>query len=713
MVGMKFRSSQNGYIKSVRYYKGAGATGTHTGHLWNAAGVLLGSSTFTDETTSGWQETSFAEPIAINANTTYVVSIFSPSGDYAVSDPYFGQAVINDPLRALADGEDGPNGLYSYSSTSIFPNNSFNASNYWVDVVFTTQGPTVSPTITIQPSSQTRCAGAMPVSFLRQAVHLRLSVQWQVSTNGTTWTNITGATNATLSFTATTADANKRYRAVWSNDGGAIASATAILTVNATPPTPGITVTNNCGNSVLTATGTTGTLLWSSGAITPSITVLSAGTYTLKQIVGGCSSANANAVAAPKVRPVLSSNLTGTATSGTAFTYIASSSTAGTAFTWSRAAVSGVSNAAAGGTGNISETLINTTSLPVNVTYVYTLTANGCTNTQNVVITVNPRVTVNCRINNTSLSSNFNSVAIPPGKYIWFNSTFDPITLGAGTDPVTINITNSVITFTSNNVQYALNVPNARIRFDASINSASTQFINNVWETVVPRNYSSDIFMTGLSYRVPVNLPGNYISVTWTHNINIDNAGVALGWRWAAAVYDTLANHPGINVKPINGINQNPYANLDRAASPENFKSFVIAGGRGSGEPNYTGSYSAVNIDTCSVSGQRPGALPIITIKSWRDRIPGLSVDSAWNEKLEIAAMPNPSNSIFNLTINGNNKSPVQVRVTDIFGRVVEQYEKVSANTILKIGRKLNGGSYFVEVIQADQRKFLKIIKAN
>ena len=44
----------------------------------------------------------------------------------------------------------------------------------------------------------------------------------------------------------------------------------------------------------------------------------------------------------------------------------------------------------ANGTGDISETLINTTSSPVNVTYVYTLTANGCTNTQNIVVTVNP-----------------------------------------------------------------------------------------------------------------------------------------------------------------------------------------------------------------------------------------------------------------------------------------------------------------------------------
>ena len=30
VLGMKFRSSQNGFITGVRYYKGAGTTGTHT-----------------------------------------------------------------------------------------------------------------------------------------------------------------------------------------------------------------------------------------------------------------------------------------------------------------------------------------------------------------------------------------------------------------------------------------------------------------------------------------------------------------------------------------------------------------------------------------------------------------------------------------------------------------------------------------------------------
>src|ERR1044072_4148469 len=37
-LGVKFRSSQNGFITGIRYYKGDGTTGIHLGHLWNSAG---------------------------------------------------------------------------------------------------------------------------------------------------------------------------------------------------------------------------------------------------------------------------------------------------------------------------------------------------------------------------------------------------------------------------------------------------------------------------------------------------------------------------------------------------------------------------------------------------------------------------------------------------------------------------------------------------
>jgi hypothetical protein len=144
-AGVKFRSSQNGFITGVRYYKGAGATGTHLGHVWNSNGLQLGEATFNNETDMGWQVATFDNPIAIAANTTYIASYFSPSGDYAHSGSYFGHTITNGPLSALANGEDGSNGLYKYSTTPIFPDNDFGASNYWVDVVF---APNVGPDIT-------------------------------------------------------------------------------------------------------------------------------------------------------------------------------------------------------------------------------------------------------------------------------------------------------------------------------------------------------------------------------------------------------------------------------------------------------------------------------------------------------------------------------------------------------------------------------------
>jgi hypothetical protein len=103
-----------------------GTTGTHTGHLWTNAGSQLAQATFTNETASGWQQVLFSSPVAVTAGVTYVAGYFSPSGDYPATKPYFTQAVVNGPLRGLADGEDGPNGVYQYGATAAFPNSSFN-----------------------------------------------------------------------------------------------------------------------------------------------------------------------------------------------------------------------------------------------------------------------------------------------------------------------------------------------------------------------------------------------------------------------------------------------------------------------------------------------------------------------------------------------------------------------------------------------------------
>ncbi len=63
------------------------------------------------------------------------------TGDYSVDGNYFAAAHtnINGALTAPSSASSGGNGVYAYGSSSVFPSNSFNACNYWVDVVFNGQ----------------------------------------------------------------------------------------------------------------------------------------------------------------------------------------------------------------------------------------------------------------------------------------------------------------------------------------------------------------------------------------------------------------------------------------------------------------------------------------------------------------------------------------------------------------------------------------------
>jgi methionine-rich copper-binding protein CopC len=137
-VGVKFRTTQAGTITKLRFYKGSSNTGTHVGSLWTRAGTKLASVTFTGESPSGWQEATFAAPVTVAANTTYVASYYAPAGHYSVSENYFTSATTRGPLTALQNGTDGVNGVYRYGTSSGFPNSGYQSSNYWVDVVLMT-----------------------------------------------------------------------------------------------------------------------------------------------------------------------------------------------------------------------------------------------------------------------------------------------------------------------------------------------------------------------------------------------------------------------------------------------------------------------------------------------------------------------------------------------------------------------------------------------
>ncbi|MEY9858720.1 hypothetical protein ABH935_004335 [Catenulispora sp. GAS73] len=177
-LGVKFSSSLAGNVTGLRFYKSAANTGTHTGTLWSATGQQLATGTFTGESASGWQTLSFSTPVSIAANTTYVVSYHAPVGHYAADAGYFTNQHTYYPLTAPGTS----NGLYSYGSTTTFPTNTYNATNYWVDPVFQTTAPAASPAATPLKSpsmrvSGTRTAGATGTAVVPTLAGNRLALR--------------------------------------------------------------------------------------------------------------------------------------------------------------------------------------------------------------------------------------------------------------------------------------------------------------------------------------------------------------------------------------------------------------------------------------------------------------------------------------------------------------------------------------------------------
>jgi hypothetical protein len=129
-LGMAFSSTSAGQITGIRFWKASSETGTHTGRIWSSSGTLLASVTFTNETASGWQQQALSAPLAIAANTTYVVSVNTGNGYYAITDSGLASQIVNGSLRSVV----GTNGRFG--SPGAFPTSSWQNSNYFRDVVF-------------------------------------------------------------------------------------------------------------------------------------------------------------------------------------------------------------------------------------------------------------------------------------------------------------------------------------------------------------------------------------------------------------------------------------------------------------------------------------------------------------------------------------------------------------------------------------------------
>ncbi len=168
-----------------------------------------------------------------------------------------------------------------------------------------------------------------------------------------------------------------------------------VLTIN---PLPGAIA----GATVLCGTGGTATLTctpaggtWSAGTgvtigsatgiVSSTALGTTAITYTLPT---GCA---ATSVLTINPVPTLSSTLTpAPICDSTLFAYVPLSATSGASFAWTRPFVAGIGSLAGSGIGNPNEILKNNTNTTISVTYIYTVSAGGCSSVQNVTVPVQP-----------------------------------------------------------------------------------------------------------------------------------------------------------------------------------------------------------------------------------------------------------------------------------------------------------------------------------
>ena len=118
-----------------------------------------------------------------------------------MNNGYFAtNGVDNAPLHALADGVDGANGVYRYGAGGGFPTNTWQSSNYWVDVVFDTgAADTTPPTVTTTSARGWRHGRADLDGGDRDVQRAGAAGQHQIAL---TWPG--GAVSTTLSYNAAT-----------------------------------------------------------------------------------------------------------------------------------------------------------------------------------------------------------------------------------------------------------------------------------------------------------------------------------------------------------------------------------------------------------------------------------------------------------------------------------------------------------------------------
>lgn len=222
------------------------------------------------------------------------------------------------------------------------------------------------------------------------------------ATGGGTYLWSNNATSASI-----TVNVAGTYTVTVTNTSGCTATASKTLTVNpsATASITGLSTICAGGTSVFTAGGG-GTYLWSTGAVTPAITVGTAGAYTVTvtNATGCTATASRTLTVNPTPAASMVGNLVICAGGSTVFT-----ATGGGTYLWN--------------------TNATTASITINTAGIYTVTvtnASGCTSSTNRIVQVNPLPVVNITGTST-ICAGGNSIFTATGEGVMSGVMVQPL----------------------------------------------------------------------------------------------------------------------------------------------------------------------------------------------------------------------------------------------------------------------------------------------
>jgi Domain of unknown function (DUF4082) len=138
-LGVKIIPQVDGEIPVIRVYRSVPNDSGYTGSIWSEIGELLGSAKVIEGQgpTPGWQTIHIYPPVSVKAGQAYIVSYHAANGQYPIDEKYFEDAVKTKFLVVPRDTVDSHSSFYKYTNIpGTFPTESYNATNYWIDVVF-------------------------------------------------------------------------------------------------------------------------------------------------------------------------------------------------------------------------------------------------------------------------------------------------------------------------------------------------------------------------------------------------------------------------------------------------------------------------------------------------------------------------------------------------------------------------------------------------